>query len=301
MTAVTGARALHLVMLVALCLCWGSAFSLIELALTALPPVLIVFARLVIGSLLMLAFLKWRGHALPRLWPRPDPLWLWLLALGAAGNTLPFLLVANGQISIDSNISAILTALIPLVTGTMAHALIPAERLTPLALVGLLVGVAGVIVLIGPGQILSGQFGLGEILVLGSVASYSLNNVIARLSPNVPSEVTATGSILCAAVLVAPFALPSIAAYSAATPLALAAVAGLALFPTALAAVLFMTLIRREGARFTALANYGLPLVGIGFGLALGETITLSALLAAALILTGIILASRRPRHDTAD
>jgi drug/metabolite transporter (DMT)-like permease len=292
---VTRERLTSFAMLVALAVFWGSAFAMIELAIRTVTPQLVVFSRLALGSLIMLAVLRVRGIALPRLWPKPDPVWAWLIALGILGNALPFLLVANAQKSVDSSFSAIITGTLPLITGVAAHFMFVSERLSLRAGLGLLIGLCGILLLVAPEMMEEGlAFNWGKVLVVLSLFSYAANNITARASPKLASEVTATGSILCAAILMAPLGLPRLGELASLSWQSGLGLIGLAIIPTAMAAFLYMALIRREGARFTALTNYAIPPVGVVLGLLLGETITLWALLAMGCIILGVVLGSDR-------
>ena len=133
-----------LALLVLLATMWGSAFVFIKLGVATVPPFTLAAARIMLALVLMLAYLRLRRLRLPR-----GRVWLVFALLGLVGNVAPFVLISWGEIIIDSALAAILMAVGPLFTVLLAHAFTGDERLTPLKLLGVLIGLSGVVVLIG--------------------------------------------------------------------------------------------------------------------------------------------------------
>src|SRR5262249_34501859 len=137
-------------LLLALGAVWGSSFLLIKLAVATIPPITVAAARMGIGGLALVAIVAARGWP----WPRGGREWLLLLAMGVMGNAVPFSLINWGETRIDSGLTAILMSCVPLATIMLAPAFVRDEPVTPGKLLGVVLGIAGVAVLIRPGALL---------------------------------------------------------------------------------------------------------------------------------------------------
>jgi drug/metabolite transporter (DMT)-like permease len=277
-----------------LALTWGSAFAFISVGVETLPPSFVAFGRLALAALLLTAWTLHQRRPLPSL---RDRRWLWFAALGFFGNTLPFVLIAIGQSEVPSGVAGILMGMTPLAIIAAAHFVLPGERLTAWKAVGFLVGFSGIILLMGPSALdgmLSTSF-LMQLLIFGATLAYATNAILYQAGPETSPSVVAAASLICAAVLAAPLALYDLLAGPAIQPslASLGAVAALGLFPTALAAIVYMGIARKVGAAFIALVNYAVPVVAALVGLVLGESLGLNAWAALAVILAGIFIARR--------
>ena len=196
----------HWLLLVALVAMWGSSFVFTKLAVDALPPAVVVAARLVIAAVLLLALLAIRGEALPGAWRQ----WRWIVAMAIVGNALPFWLISWGQQHIDSGLAGILMAIMPLSTLILAHLFVAGERLTMRRAAGFLLGFAGIVVLIGPEALLevrgSGSALVAQVAVLGGAVCYAVNSILARRRPASPPRQAAAGVALAAGLMMAPIA-----------------------------------------------------------------------------------------------
>ncbi|MEO1038553.1 MAG: EamA family transporter [Pseudomonadota bacterium] len=278
-----------------LALVWGGAFSFIAVAVETLPPSMVAFARLALAALVLTGWAVWRGRRFP---PITDQRWLWIAALGFFGNTLPFTLIAIGQQTVPSGVAGILMGMTPLAIIAAAHFVLPGERMTVRKGAGFLIGFSGIALLMGPSAIegLWRADFLAQLIIFAATLAYATNAILYQAGPETPPSIVAAGSLITAAVLAAPLAIfdlvtgPPIAPSSA----SVAAVIALALFPTALAAIVYMGIARQVGAAFIALINYVVPVVAALIGLALGESLGWTSLAALAIILSGIFIARRR-------
>ena len=145
--------------------------------------------------------------------PRSTALWGAFLVMGALNNLIPFSLIFWGQTRITGGLAAILNATTPLFTVVLAHFLTRDERMTPNRLGGVLLGVAGVVVLIGPAVLHElGLQLLAQIAVLGAALSYALAGIFGRRFRDVPPLVSAAGQVSATTIMM----LPVVAAASAA-------------------------------------------------------------------------------------
>src|SRR5258707_5023252 len=157
-------------LLLLLALLWGGSFFFGKVALAVFPALTLVALRTGLAALVLIAFLAARGIALPL----SPALWRRFLVMGLLNNALPFALINWGQTQIDSGLAAILNATTPLFTVLLAHLVTADERLTRNRVAGVVLGFAGVVVMIGPAALRGlGLAGLGKLAVVGAAPSYA--------------------------------------------------------------------------------------------------------------------------------
>lgn len=262
-----------------------------KLAIHSVDPVTATLGRLGVGAALLFLVAKRQGLELAV----PGLPWAHLAGVAVLGNALPFFLIAAAEQRVDSGLAAILIGLTPLATLVLAHFATADEKLTAARAGGVGLGLAGVVVLMGP-QALEG---LGEdlaaqLLLLAAALCFAANAVIARRMGPQPVARSGLWSCLIGAAVLFPFA---VAAQDggAASLTSIAGILLLGAISTAGAALLFFTVVRDVGANFASTANYFVPLVGVGLGAAvLAERPGWNALAALALIVAGTWLAYRR-------
>jgi drug/metabolite transporter (DMT)-like permease len=278
---------------------WGSAFLFTKLAVATLPPVTVVAGRLGIAAVVLVVLVfAWRRRL-----PACGRLWGFFIAMAVIGNCLPFFLISWGQQHIDSALAGILMAIMPLATLALAHFLVPGERMNRRKVMGFLLGFLGIIVLMGPAALRelpgSGNALVAQLAVLGGALCYAVNTIIAKQRPESDALVAAAGVMVIGSLIM----LPTAAATTAPSLLApsfsaLLAVTVLGLVCTALATVIYFTLITSAGPTFLSLINYLIPLWAVAVGtIFLGERPHWNALLALGLILGGIALTQRANRR----
>ena len=162
--------------------------------------------RVGLAALALWALVPLLGHAMPSGWR----VWLAFLGMGLLNNVVPFALIVWGQTQIASGLASILNAAMPLFTVLVASALLPDERATPLKLAGVVIGLTGVIVMIGP-EALEGLGGavLAQLAVVGATVSYASAGVYGRRFRvmGIDPFVTAAGQVAASALFLAPIAL----------------------------------------------------------------------------------------------
>jgi len=282
-------------MLATLVAMWGTSFLFNEIALDVLPPAMLVAARLVLGA----AILAGAMMALRLAQPRGARTWAWLVLVAVVGNCVPYYLISRGQQSIDSGLAGILVGFMPLATLVLAHRFVPGERVTRTKIGGFLLGLVGLAVLVGPealGHLRGAGTELaGQLACLGGALCYAANSVIVKRMPKMHALVAAAWTTLIAALVMMPVSLvlddPGRISPDAS---ALAACVWLGIGPTALATIVYFRLIERTGPTFMSLVNYMSPALALSAGaLLLGEALRPAALVALAMILAGIALATR--------
>jgi len=286
-------RALDYALLVLLAAVWGGSFMLIKLAIETVPPVTMTAARVAIGALLFAAIVLATGRRLPS-----DPrVWGWAVLTGIFGLALPFSLISWGEEVIDSGLAAILMAGMPLITLILARFVSGNEPLTAPKLVGVGFGVAGLVILIGPESLAAlGDDTVRQMAVVGASFCYAVNAIVTkRISGHDPYSVSAA-IMICGSVILLPASLALDAPWTLQpTAIAWFALAVLGVFPTALASLIMLALLRRQGAGFFAQINFLVPLFGVLWGfIILSERPPATALAALAVILAGIAISRGR-------
>ena len=258
-----------------LALIWGGAFFLIGVAVRHVPPFTYVLARLALAAMAMLAFLWWRGEALGL----PRRAWGAIILLALINTALPFTLFGWAQTQIASGLASILNATTPIWGVIVAHFFTADEKITPRKAAGVLVGFAGVALMIGPGLFASlGGGALAQLACVVAALSYALAGVWARRFKKMgvsPMSVT-TGQLIVGALIMVPVALIDKPWTLDWPPLeAIAAIAALAVVCTAFGYVLYFKLIDSSGATNALLVTLLVPPTAILLGVMfLGEAIS---------------------------
>jgi len=259
--------------LLALSVIWGGSFFFIEVALGSIGPLSLVFVRVALAALFLWMFLAARRERLAI----PPGALLAFLVLALLNNVIPFILFAWAQQEIEGGLASILNATTPIWGVLVAHAFTADERATPGKVAGVLLGFAGVAVMIGVD--LLGSIGANVVAQLECLAAtlcYALAGVWARRFRNmgVPPVAVATGQLSAAALVMLPLVLLFEAPWRAAMPSleAWAALGGLALLCTSFAYILYFRLLASAGATNSLLVTFLIPVTAILLGvLILGE------------------------------
>ena len=289
----------HAALLAALSAIWGGSYLLIKYGLEDLSPAMIVWSRCALAALVLFAVMKVRGGgaearaALAELRARPGR----ALLLGLVAIAIPFSLISFGELEVPSGLTAVLLAPSSLFVAALAPKLDPSERVDSRGVVGMVLGLAGVALLVGVESVSTLWQFLGALAVIGAAASYGLSTFVVKryrglssIATSFVSILVATGLTFPAAVATAPSDLPGLRATLA--------VAALGVVGTALAFVIFYKLIAETGAARASLVAYLAPGVALAYGaLLLDEAITAASLTGLGLFLGGVALASRRRRE----
>jgi drug/metabolite transporter (DMT)-like permease len=279
---------LEWILLLVLSVLWGGSFFFAKLAVAELPPFTIVLGRVGAAALALNLVLRARGERMPA----DRASWAAFFAMGLLNNLLPFSLIVWAQTEIASGLAAILNGATPLFTVVLAHWLTSDERLTWNRLLGVVFGLAGVTVMIGM-EALSGLglHVLAEVAVLVATISYAFAGIFGRRFRGQPPLVTAAGQVTATTVMMLPIVLIADRPWTLAmpTPLALGAIAGLALLSTALAYVIFFRILAAAGATNLTLVTLLIPVSALLLGrFILDEALALQQLLGMALIALGL-------------
>jgi drug/metabolite transporter (DMT)-like permease len=249
-------------LLLLLALIWGGSFVFNRIALEGLPVLTVVLGRVGLAAIALQLAARLRGS-----WPARAP-WRAFLAMGTLNNLLPFMLIVAGQRQIGAGLAAVLNATTPLFSAVLAATMLrdPAERLTPRRIGGIVLGVLGVAVLVGPDMVgprPSGAAYWSCLAVLGAALSYGLAGIYGRRfgAMGITPLAAAAGQTSAAALLALPLALLIDRPWRLDMPGAAVWVAllGLALPCTALAYILFFRILASAGPVAAALVTILIP------------------------------------------
>jgi drug/metabolite transporter (DMT)-like permease len=263
---------------------WGVPYLFIKIAVDdGISPAVVAWGRVTLAAALLLA-LAARAGTLRSLRGNMR----WIAAFAFCEIAVPFPLIAAGEQHLPSSLTAILLATIPLIIAVLALRLDVSERPTRLRLLGLVIGFAGVVALVGldvsrrPGEL------LGVAAVLTAAAGYAVGPFIIKRHLGVLDPRAMLGASLAIASLL--LLVP--AAFTAPTraPAAggVAAIVVLGLLCTALAFVVYNVLIAEAGPSRASVITYVNPVVAVALGVALrGESPGAGAIAGLLLILAG--------------
>jgi drug/metabolite transporter (DMT)-like permease len=263
---------------------WGMPYLFIKVAVDdGVPPAFLAFVRVALGGAVLIA-LAWRAGALAPLSGR----WRWLTVYALFEIVVPFPLIAAGEQHVASSLAAILIAAVPLMVALLAIRFDPAERATGSRLVGLLVGLAGVVALVGIDVAGSTDELIGAGAILVAAVGYAAGPMVfKRQLADLDPRATMGASLLIAAAVLAPLAAVA-PPTSAPSTSALISLVVLGLFCTAAAFVFFGVLIAEVGPGRALVITYVAPVVAVALGVTvLGERPGVGAVAGLLLILAG--------------
>jgi drug/metabolite transporter (DMT)-like permease len=276
-------------LLLLLALLWGGSFFFGKVALAAVPPLTLVVLRTGLAALALIAVLAATGRKLPS----SLAAWRGFLVMGLLNNAIPFALINWGQTRIDSGLAAILNATTPLFTVILAHLVTSDEKLTRNRVAGVVLGFAGVVVMIGPAAL--GGAELGKLAVLAAAASYACAGLYGRRLGKLAPVTAACGMLVAATLIMLPLALVLDRPALPAGAVIWEAVGALALFSTALAYIVYFRILATAGATNLLLVTFLIPVSALLLGgIVLGERPDATAFAGMALIFLGLVAVDGR-------
>ena len=266
---------------------WGGSFLFMRVAAADFGPFALVEARQALGALTLLPFL-WRARAL-----FTPAVWLRVAGIATINSVLPFVLFAWGAERAPAGIGAITNAMTVMFAALVAF-LFYGERIGRWRWIGLVAGFVGVTIL-ASGHIAGASVGAAALAGTAAALCYGLGiNFVRHYLSGFPAGAIAAANLGAGALLLLPFAIYTWPQHPIPATSWLSAVL-LGVLCTGIAFVFYYRLIARIGAPRTATVTYLRPLFGVIWAwLLLGEGVTLSMVLAGALILAGVGLSQQR-------
>ena len=276
---------------------WSSSFMWIKIAVQEIGPITLVAFRVLFGLLFGIVVISVQRIQ----WPRTLKEWTPLLVLGVANIAIPFFLISWGEISIDSAVASILNATVPLFTILIAHTLLHDDKMTVPKVVGLLLGFAGVVILMSKDLGASLGSVLGQLAIVLASAFYAGGAVYARkTTADMPGIMRSAGPLLPATLIMwlatflveSPLEVPKLA-------ITWIALLFLGILGSGVAFVLSYYLLHEIGPTRTSMVTYLFPLGGVILGVAfLNEELSWQLVAGAVLIVSSLVVANMQSQKQ---
>ena len=297
------ARLLPYLAFVGLALIWGGSFLAIKVTVQDMSPTALLLFRSASGAvgltLIVVALRKplfgpgWRGRLMG-------------FAIMAITNAvIPWIAIGWGEQRISSGLASILNSTTTLWTAVLIYWVMPSERPTLINYVGVLVGFAGVVVLVYPELSAHGISGdvLGALAVVLASLSYAVNALYQRRKMrNVSVYEISLGQIALSVLFAIPLAAPSLPDIHFRLE-SMVAVIALGVLGTGVAYLLYYYVMNTLGAVRAAGVTYVVPVTAVFWGaVVLHEEVSASVVAGMLVILAGILLVNlrRAPRREAA-
>jgi drug/metabolite transporter (DMT)-like permease len=273
---------------------WGASFLLIKIGLEGLAPPQVVLARIGGGAVALIGITVVTRTSLPRL----GVVWGHAAVVAVLLCVVPYLLFAWAEQRISSGLASIYNATTPLMTMLVAMLVLPDERPTPARLLGLITGLVGVGVVLGPWRGIAAGSGIAHAACLLATASYGVAFVYLRrfFAPRrLPALTVATLQVGIGALIM--LALTPIIATQPVhlTTRVVVSMLLLGLLGTGLAFVWNTNIVAAWGATTASTVTYVTPVIGVALGMILlAERISWNQPLGALLVIAGIALTRTR-------
>jgi drug/metabolite transporter (DMT)-like permease len=275
---------------VGLTLVWGIVFYLIKLSLESFEPVQVAFGRCALGAVTLLLLAAVRRHALPR----ERMVWLHLTVVALLLNTLPYLLFAWAETRVSSVLAGIWNAATPLFVLLFGLLITPQDKVSREKLVGLGIGFAGALVVLGFWDLGSGGDPLGSLACIAATACYGVGMPYTRRFLTGRPE--SSTSLMSGQLLMSSLQLGVLALLFSSMPASVSTTSAIAMLVlgvlgTGVAFLLNFRLIADVGGVVAASVTYAMPVVSTAAGvLLLGEAVHWNQPVGALIVLSGVAL-----------
>jgi drug/metabolite transporter (DMT)-like permease len=271
-------------------LIWSSSFLWIKSGVQEIGPMALVAFRMLFGALTATLIAMYQKVK----WPRDWKTWGVYAILGPTSLAIPIFFISWGEQTIDSAVASILNATVPLFTILIAHYWLHDDKITLPRAFGLLIGFAGVVVLLSEDLLTSSHSSvIGQAAVILASFFYAGSSVFARrTTQHVDGFVRGAAPLITAAIFMwllgpiaeKPFLFPAL-------PLTWIAALWLGILGSGLAIIMFYYLLHEIGPTRTSLVTYLFPLGGVILGVIfLDEHLSWQLILGAVLIISSIVV-----------
>ncbi|GAB2647330.1 DMT family transporter [Vibrio panuliri] len=285
-------------LLILLSMLWGGSFFFVGIAVSELPPLIIVTLRVTLAAITLWIIALLTGHRPPK----DYRIWVAFLGMGLLNNVIPFLLIVWGQTQIASGLASIINAATPIFGVVVASTLLPDEKATPLKVLGVVVGFIGVVVMIGLPALGGDTPLLAELAVVCASISYAFASVHGRRfkAMKISLIMLAAGQVTASSVVLLPIAfwVESPAIFADVSTHTWLAMISLAVFSTAFAYTLYFKILQLAGATNVLLVTLLVPVSAILLGVVfLGESLEPIHIVGMGLIALGLSAIDGRIWH----
>ncbi|WP_294982072.1 DMT family transporter [uncultured Microbacterium sp.] len=280
---------------------WGSSFLFMKVALGGISPAQVAWGRLVLGAATLGVFVLVRRDRLPALRGAGARIWGHMTVLALTFCVVPFLLFSWAEQHVSSGLGSIYNATTPIMTAIMAALVFRVERLKPVQIAGIVVGIGGVLVIIAPWTGLDlTQSLLAQLALLGATACYGFSLAYMRrflansgMTPLAFSFVNIGIAAVIMTILAPAMALTPVRL----DPWIVGSMVLLGCLGTGVAYIWNQNTLRAWGPTAASTVTYITPVVGVALGvLVLGERVGWHEPVGAGIVFLGILLAQNRLR-----
>jgi drug/metabolite transporter (DMT)-like permease len=280
---------------------WGSSFVFVKLITVSMPPFAFAAARGFIAMSALLVWLAFRGRTLLE----QGPLWHsgWknfrhMIVLGTTNGWLANVLTAIAVSRVESAVVAMLQASVPLMVAVLAHFFFVEEPFRQRQFIGLMTGLTGIVLIVGPIGVFGGRGSLvGIIAMLLSALCYACGTVYGRHIASANPAALACGQQACGAAVAVVIALlfePRGEWSQPASVWLLLAIVGVVC--SAVPTALYLRFLAQAASVPAALVAYLQPVWATLLGWAiLGEQVRAVAWLGTAIVVAGVVVTTRKP------
>lgn len=274
---------------------WSSSFMWIKIAIQEVGPTTLVAFRVLFGLLFGVIVILIQRVELPRTLKT----WTPLLVIGLINIAIPFFLISWGELHIDSAVASILDATVPLFTILIAHFLLQDDKITLPKATGLIVGFAGIVVLMSKDIGASSNSLLGQGAVILASVFYAISAIyIRKTTEDIPGILRSAGPLVSATAIMwlgtlvfeSPVHIPQLG-------ITWVALLFMGVLGSGLAFVMAFYLIHEIGPTRLTMVTYLFPLGGVILGVSfLHEQLTWQIIAGAVLIVSSLVIANWEPK-----
>jgi drug/metabolite transporter (DMT)-like permease len=285
----------HWIVFILLGLIWSTSFLWIKIGVQEIGPMALVSFRMLFGALTAVAIAAYQKVK----WPRDWKTWGTFAILGPTSLAIPIFFISWGEQTIDSAVASILNATVPLFTIVIAHFWLSDDKMTVQKTLGLLVGFAGVVVLMSKDLTANAHSSLiGQGAVILASVFYAWSAVYARkATQHVAGLARGAAPLITAAIFMwitapfieKPFLVPSL-------PITWIAALWLGILGSGLAMLMYYYLLHEIGPTRATLVTYLFPVGGVIFGVIfLDEHLSWQLLAGTLLVVGSLVVVNWKP------
>lgn len=282
-------------LLLVLSVFWGGSFLFTGLLVREIPPLTGALGRVAIAGAALFVVVR----VLRQPMARTRELWRSIVVFALLNNVAPFSLLFWGQTQVPSGLASILNATAPLFTVIVANFATSDEKLTPSRLVGVVIGFAGVVYMMGPDLLGAlDKHVLAQLACLTAAFFYAVSSIYGRRFRAIPPATLACAQMAASTLIFIPIVVLIDRPWTLPMPsaTALLALAGVGLISTAAAYLIYFRILARAGATNIMLVTFLIPVSAILFGaLFLAEVLLPRHFLGMGAIALGLMAIDGRP------
>ncbi|HXF84826.1 MAG TPA: DMT family transporter [Anaerolineales bacterium] len=290
----------HWIVFILLGVIWSSSFLWIKIGVQEIGPMSLVAFRMLFGAVTAVLI----GIYQKVTWPRDGKTWSIFAILGPTSLAIPIFFISWGEKTIDSAVASILNATVPLFTLLIAHVVLHDDKMTVQKVLGLLIGFAGVVVLMSK-DLTSGAHNslLGQAAVILASLFYAGSSVFARkLTQHINGIVRGAMPLITSTIFMwivgpvseKPFLVPTLS-------LTWISVLWLGVLGSGLAVIMLYYLIHEIGPTRASMVTYLFPIGGVILGVIfLDEQLSWQLIAGTILIVASLAVVNRKPADRSA-